>query len=195
MERNKRIMSDLLTLSVVPRWVIVGAVRYQSVAEHSYRVAVIARSIALRWNQTNTNVPPGYLSLVVITEWALLHDGAECITGDLPAIVKHGGWGADLVNSVVNGMESTLCPWYAEAKDEMKKRPKERAVVKIADLLEGASFIFQWGRGTIGASASIVGKDTIFGISTDMVDQAKQIARTYGMEKVVDDVLKELELL
>ncbi len=176
-----RMMSDLLSLSVVPRWAIVGAARYQSVAEHSYRVAVIARSIVLRSGQ------PSVRDLGAITEWALLHDGAECVTGDLPSIVKRKLY----VKSAIRELEGTLCPWYAEVRSKVGTH--SLAIVKIADLLEGASFISQWGQGPIGVSASVAG-DTILDISAEMVAQARMITNEYGISDSVEKVLGELGL-
>lgn len=55
--------------------------RYQSVAEHSFFVALIAKEMAadLGWHQ---------FKIAAATYAALLHDAAEAVTGDLPYLVR-----------------------------------------------------------------------------------------------------------
>lgn len=73
-------LRDQLNLSYVPRWTIVPMLRSQSVAEHTYRVAVIARDLGLRLNV------PGTGNLAAVS--ALYHDTEESVTGDIPSTAK-----------------------------------------------------------------------------------------------------------
>ena len=65
-------LTDLLALSIVPRWSIVPHVHHQSVAEHSHRVAAIYLELCAQ-----LNLPVSVEGLT----WALCHDGAESRTG------------------------------------------------------------------------------------------------------------------
>jgi 5'-deoxynucleotidase YfbR-like HD superfamily hydrolase len=73
-------LNDLLHLSYVKRWTICDMLREQSVAEHSYRVAVIAREIALVYDNTEFTA--------TVVSLALSHDGDEADTGDAPSPSK-----------------------------------------------------------------------------------------------------------
>lgn len=55
--------------------------RYQSVAEHSYFVAVLAMELAVR-----AMMPPPKVASVI--EAALMHDVTEAVTGDIPYLVR-----------------------------------------------------------------------------------------------------------
>lgn len=74
-------LGQILRLSYVPRWVIVPMMRQQSVAEHSWRVAVIAMELSgkLGWN---------YDEQCELATKATLHDWEEALTGDTPSTEK-----------------------------------------------------------------------------------------------------------
>jgi hypothetical protein len=74
-------LGKLLNLSYVPRWVIVPMMRAQSVAEHSWRVAVIASELAARLGL-------GADKQLVIIQMAVYHDYEEVLTGDVPSTEK-----------------------------------------------------------------------------------------------------------
>jgi 5'-deoxynucleotidase YfbR-like HD superfamily hydrolase len=136
-------LNDLLNLSHVPRWSIVPHLRPQSVAEHSFRVAAIALEIAHQLN------PPGLPSSVVITgnilRWAITHDGPEAETGDIPSPIKQYVFKDDA--------EAKLCPWYVAEAHGIHEQ--ERAVVKIADKIEGVFFLQEWGIGQKSLEAQV----------------------------------------
>lgn len=71
---------ELRDLSFVKRWQILRSNRSQSVAEHSYYVAVYADQIAtyFKWQGDRT----------ALLRYALWHDAAEVATGDIPGPVK-----------------------------------------------------------------------------------------------------------
>lgn len=125
-------LTDLLALSYVPRWSIVARTREQSVADHTFRVCVILcelaahMDIALSWSDL---------------WYAMTHDGAESRTGDVVGIFKHRHTS---VASAIDKAEIAECPWMAgvpQPGDSIKR------LVKIADLIEGVTFIERWGTG------------------------------------------------
>lgn len=71
-----------LRLSFVPRWCIVKTTRTQSVAEHSFNVAVIAEKLC-------RIMKVGDEATGVVVRKALLHDRYEVYTGDIPSPAKH----------------------------------------------------------------------------------------------------------
>jgi hypothetical protein len=120
-------MNDLLALSYVPRWVIVPMSRQQSVAEHSFRVAVIVTELRSRLNKA-TN-----WSLGDALNWALIHDAPESRTGDIPGPYKHPD----------QERAPGVTPWfqYILVDDDLRR------FVKVADLIETASWVAKFGQG------------------------------------------------
>lgn len=123
-------LHDLLDLAFIPRWCCVPTTRAQSVAEHSYRVAVIVQELIDR-------IP--YAGTIHAVRWALAHDGPECRTGDLPGNLK-----ADFpeFRDMVNWMEDYYCPWYRTERS--LPTPRELLIVKLADHLETLLFISEY---------------------------------------------------
>ena len=76
-------LTDALSLEHVPRWSTVRHYRGQSVAEHSYNVAIIANEICERLELSSPDVRRHNIIL-----HALTHDLDECVTGDIPGIAK-----------------------------------------------------------------------------------------------------------
>lgn len=72
----------LRMMSEVKRWQILRRIREQSIADHSYYVAVYAWQIAKAIEWTGDKE-----ALMV---WALFHDVRETVTGDIPGPVKRG---------------------------------------------------------------------------------------------------------
>lgn len=75
---------DLTRLSHVPRWVIVPMVKSQSVADHSFRVAIIVMHLLSERSYSREFVGE-------CVKFALLHDANEIYTGDIPGIAKREG--------------------------------------------------------------------------------------------------------
>lgn len=81
--QNKQILlfpSELRTMSVVPRWSVLWTLNRDVLANHSYYVAMYARSVArtIDWNGN-------YAMLLFL---ALTHDLDETVTGDIVSVVK-----------------------------------------------------------------------------------------------------------
>jgi hypothetical protein len=71
-------ISELLRADGVTRWHIVATIKRQSLAEHSYRVAVITKSLLSRL---------GYEDDSLVAK-ALVHDADEILDGDIPTPTK-----------------------------------------------------------------------------------------------------------
>lgn len=177
------IVSDLLSLADVPRWAVVGTTRQQSVAEHSFNVAAIARCIVLRKCDWDHDHEP---DLGVVLEWALLHDASECVTGDIPAPIRNA------LRASLTELEKAICPWYAFARGWMDAFPLERDIVHAADLLEGARFVLQWGHG-FGRSEAILGSHAdCSDIAKSLVTKALKIAEAHGFDIVALQILASI---
>lgn len=125
---------DLLALSHVPRWTIIATSRQQSVAEHSYRVAVIAQFLVDYIK--NINDRDG----MTLLRWAIMHDGPEAITGDVPTPFKR------MLNEAGYDIhEAKACSWYTFEKGTVSAIKK--SIVSLADTIEAISFISKWGVG------------------------------------------------
>jgi 5'-deoxynucleotidase YfbR-like HD superfamily hydrolase len=121
------ILSELeYRLQTVPRWGIVRTIQKQSVAEHSFFVAIAAVRIAKEywgWGEDHD-----WYSL---HREALLHDQIEAITGDVPAIAKHY-----VESDWVIGKD------FEEHVEEIVGASFEIVnIVKAADLYEGCRFL------------------------------------------------------
>lgn len=129
-------LTDLLSLSIVPRWSVVphhGAP--QSVADHSFRVVVILHELAERFS----------IPLCATDYWyALTHDGAESVTGDIPRNYKR-----DHIISV-DRTERAVCPWL---RDIERPSPHICDLIKVADTIEAYTWLRRWG---VGPHAEVV---------------------------------------
>lgn len=132
---NSDRMRDMLALSDLKRWNVIPTVKDQTLAQHLFRVAVIAREIA---EMVKENTPE--LNMYVVLSWALDHDGPECLTGDLPSNFKR-----ELKASGTNldSIEYDLCPWYQI--EHGKTSGLEREIVGVADSIEAAAWLSQFG--------------------------------------------------
>lgn len=124
-----------LGISYVPRWSIVPHGRPQSVAEHSWRVARLAMTIAdlLGYDEARRNAAAAR---------AIMHDVEEAVTGDVPSPVKDArgeeggyfdeiGWVVDLADKVE--ALGYITTWGAGWKRDMVIR---YMVAKVAAVVE-----------------------------------------------------------
>lgn len=73
---------EVMRLSFIKRWAIIEMSREQSVAEHSYNVAMISMMIS-------KNMDLSVEKKNFMVKWALFHDLPELLTGDIPTPAKN----------------------------------------------------------------------------------------------------------
>lgn len=116
-------------MSVVKRWGVVQTIRQQSLAEHSYNVAVLALRISREWFGMSYDAV-----LLSVLEWSLHHDSWETITGDPPSYMKPYIDEARAIDTfIANG-----------AGENFPDKPHNdfaRIVVKIADYIDALIFL------------------------------------------------------
>lgn len=120
-------LTDLLTLSVVPRWAIVPHLRAQSVSDHTFRVLIIVWELADRL---------GVEMSADAFKYVLAHDGAESRSGDIPTPFKR--------HVELELAEKAACPWTTEV---IPLTGGVAGVIAAADLIEALTFIRMWGIG------------------------------------------------
>lgn len=119
---------EVMRLSSIKRWGIVEMSRPQSVAEHSYNVAMIAAYIV---DKLPSDMKPASLREIVVN-WSLVHDLPELVTGDIPTPVK------EEIRESLNKAEANLFPEITRQKESLSKLA--RVVCKQADLIEAIQF-------------------------------------------------------
>lgn len=120
-ETRRNPINDLYRLADIKRWHIVKMDQKQSVAEHSFFVALLAMRFAAA-----IGCPVGR-----VVQYALLHDAEESWTGDIPSPMK----------------SKDKLP-YQEMMGDMhidSIAPITRAVVKICDYTESIKFLSRNG--------------------------------------------------
>lgn len=156
---------DQLRACHVRRWHIVQTSREQTLAEHSFAVAVIAGSLAaaMRWNGLLQE--SGKLKLL---QWALAHDIIEVRTGDMPTPFKRdleaiGGKG--IVEKAEDRVDADTMAAYRQVRGT-----EVETIVKLADQIEAIFFLQDNG---VGAHAKQV-LDGLRAILSDMVNEAER---------------------
>lgn len=164
---NRPNINDLLALQHVPRWSIVAHSKPQSVAEHTFGVLVIAMEIAHRMG-----MDLGIDAFI----YAVLHDGPESYTADIPNGAKR----------IIEEESGPIDELFGGSPPMAELSPLEEVIIKIADRLEGIAFISKWG---VGIHAQDVARLC--------VEELKRITVGYGDEAlvtVVDDVYTDIVL-
>ena len=145
-ETHERLIMDLtlrekLRSGHVKRWHIVRVNRDQTLAEHSYRVWLVAMDLSKRFFP---GLQPETLQL--INDWALWHDLTEVITGDIvtPTKKKH-----------ISGNPDMLISDEYDALFKKVDGTIVKVIVKIADLIESAMFLNTEGLGAHAHSVKI----------------------------------------
>ena len=119
-------IKDRLRLSSVKRWHMLDTTRVQTVADHSYGVAVIAREI---WSAIPDAVGgSGSCTLAVVLCMALDHDVEEIFTGDCH-----------------NPRKLDVDEFAEKFKRCWISSDLSRRIVKLADLVEARQTIMQIG--------------------------------------------------
>lgn len=125
-------------MSVVTRWSVVSTLRKQSLAEHSFNVAVIAERIAIQWFGWRDK----YV-LYTVYDYALKHDRKEAVTGDFPSYIKR------FID------EDAIDDFYEpEFGPDPEPTKLVRQIVKIADYIDAIIFLdMEMSHGNLSVSA------------------------------------------
>lgn len=166
-------IDKLMDVCYVARWSMVGTHMQQSVAEHSFNVAMLAMEIRKRMYNTS------HYSEQEVCYFALIHDIREAYTGDIPTPtkirMKAAGFDPDDV---------------ADAPDELPCPPHIASIIKAADLIECHIFISAHGAGGRGrAVAAEVEErlgDALAGASPDLARAARETLE-YVLQRKSDD--------
>lgn len=135
-------LKDKLRAGEITRWHMVRTSRTQTVAEHSYRVWLLADYLYDRVFEHETNST----GRALVWRWALFHDLTEVCTGDVPTPIKRWLervtsdthlWGK--VDGAVSGVINSI-------RRSVIGTP-EGYIVKMADLIEGSYFLYCEGVG------------------------------------------------
>jgi len=118
-------LTEVMRLSNIKRWGIIEMSREQSVAEHSYNVAMISMAI---YKNLEFDSPINESQLIC---WALYHDLPELYTGDIPTPVKKY---LDL-----DSFDNEVLPLYAGIK-QLHRDSVIDQIVKAADYIEAIQF-------------------------------------------------------
>lgn len=118
----------LRLLSFVPRWQIAPRFRTQTVAEHSYFVALY--TMQLLQHKTNWRE---YMHVAAISH-ALQHDVAEARTGDMPGPVKRAVVDRDKLEAYET--EALALMGVEELDIDEVAMAEIEALVKVADLID-----------------------------------------------------------
>lgn len=137
-------IQDIARAATVTRWHSVNCLRYPSIAEHSWLVAMYARDILKRINPNATDTEK-----LILMEYCLFHDLPEVLTGDMATPVKR------LLESLfpdgespLDLIEEALCPEYKMLKDRIAGTYLA-VIAKLADVLEAVKFIYVEGKSYI----------------------------------------------
>lgn len=139
---------DLMRAQDVKRWQIVRVREGQSVAQHSWAVAMIAMDLWLR----KTGGKPGEAATDVelgrIAVAALWHDVPEVFTGDINTPTKIYIKEKLASYTALEDLEDTAGDSYACA---MALTEPERICLKVADFLEAIYYLSEHGDGNYAA--------------------------------------------
>jgi 5'-deoxynucleotidase len=151
----------------VRRWHIVQTTREQTLAEHSFAVAVIAGSLAaaMRWNGLLQDK-----SKLALLQWSLAHDIIEVRTGDMPTPFKReleavGGKG------IVEKAEDRVDIETMSAYRQIRGTDIE-TIVKLADQIEAIFFLQDNG---VGAHA----KQVLDGLRAHLSEAVNEAERSH----------------
>ena len=127
-------LPDIYRSQHVKRWHIVHTARQQTVAEHSYMVAMISMYLIDAMDQT-ANESALFLrsDKLDILKWALMHDLPEVIMGDAVSPVKR------LAKGAFDRVEEQVDP---DLKSYERGLPGHiKAIVKTADYIDALKYL------------------------------------------------------
>ena len=120
-------LADFHRAQYVERWHILRTSRRQSVAEHSYMVAMIADELAEAMGLDDPIIR------MQILQWALLHDLSEVVLGDVVTFTKRAA------KEAFDAMEEKIDPVGAAYKRGLPDIVL--GVVKLADYIDAIKYL------------------------------------------------------
>jgi len=156
---SKLQIHDLLRAKDVERWTIINKVRRQSIAEHSYTVAIVAlalydamiEDVAYRAYLNKSNETSRRFAIFAA---GMFHDSPETRYGDVPTPGK-GMIKAVAGQGVFDDLDEALMPEIPFVGGTLL--PPEQRFIEMADLIESAAWIRENG---IGEHARIIAGKT-----------------------------------
>lgn len=140
---NNHELDLMLKLPRIRRWQIVRTFHTQSVADHSFRVWVLATHLY----DSLFPVPHNSFGRELVSKWAVMHDMDEVLTGDIPSTVK------TLLEQISPGVMGKFqdrllvdMPTVAEVRNGISNTMEE-ILVKIADNVEAILYLADDGMG------------------------------------------------
>lgn len=120
---------EIIRTGAVGRWHIVRTHREQNIAEHMYLATMIARDMAARLNFNTEQIH-------LLTDWVLMHDVPEVMTGDLSSPTK-----LEIKRHIDFAViEDSTSLEYARLRARIHGTAIE-VLAKLADLMEGIVFL------------------------------------------------------
>ena len=126
-------------MKYIKRWQLMRSVREENIMEHSQQVAMIAHALAVIENK----LYGGKLDVSKVVLYAMYHETAEVMTGDLPTPIKYYNKG---IHGAYKELEKSACEKMskmmpAEMQEEISpyiladETTAEYQIVKAADRL------------------------------------------------------------
>jgi putative hydrolase of HD superfamily len=180
-----RFLAELMRLKSVPRigWLLRGVRDVESVAAHSFGVAVIAMLLADRARARGVEV-----NVERLLRMALLHDMTETRTGDLPSTIKHYFDKASIkaadeaIAKVIFSELGDLSESYLELWYDYEHRASvESRLVKAADKLD---LLMQSREYEKGGARSL----------QEFWDTADTDFAGLGLDDLISDLIDELKM-
>ncbi|WP_438446161.1 5'-deoxynucleotidase [Gorillibacterium sp. sgz5001074] len=141
MDHQNHFLAYMYRLKYIKRWSLMRNISHESVAEHSYHVALLTHLLCTIGNEIyGKSIPTGQL-----VSASLFHDATEVFTGDIPTPVKHHNPEIlsnfrkieDRAAKRLSGMlPKALQPVYKPLLEGKKNADPHLIYIKAADLLD-----------------------------------------------------------
>jgi hypothetical protein len=173
--------ADLMGLFDTHRWTIIKMNRPQSVAEHSFGVAVISWALAEDLGfGIETDLMLGILKL------ALIHDAPESLTGDINGQFKRD---YPRMKKEIALAEGDALPWWVS---EIPVDPRIKKIIKVADCIEAIVYIRIWGVGPRADAVRVLMRARELEEAVGSLCEVIPMTR-YDVTKVAHAILNSLE--
>lgn len=171
---SKLTLQQKLRTGHVKRWQIVRVAREQTIAEHMYRVRMIAMEICDR-------IQVSIFTRNYTNDWALIHDLPEVITGDIATPTKRAMREAVPDSDPVKRIELSLDEEYRTIYEKIKEHyPVVLSIVKQADLIEAIDFLNIEGMG----DHALLVKESLIAALRESIWNAENQYQDYDWQQV-----------